>query len=185
MIIPLYNDAMATIISHPAILMAVYPAFRKYQFSSTTWIAAAICTIVPDFDVIGFQFGIRYGDLLGHRGLTHSIFFALLLSMIVAFAIHQRQKLAAFVFLFLCTLSHGLLDAFTDGGLGVAFFSPFSNTRYFFPWRLLEVSPIGISEFLSGPALSVLMSEIKFIWIPCVLIFLLGRCLHGRIQNNN
>ena len=176
---------MPTIISHPAILMAAYPAFRKYQFSSTTWIAAAICSIVPDFDVIGFQFGIRYGDLLGHRGLTHSIFFAFLLSAIVAFAIHQKQKLATFVLLFGCTLSHGILDAFTDGGLGIAFFSPFSNTRYFFPWRPLQVSPIGISGFLSGPALSVLMSEIKFMWIPCVVIFLLGRGLDGRIQNNS
>ena len=175
---------MPTIISHPAILMAVYPAFRKYQFSSTTWIAAAICSVVPDFDVIGFQFGIRYGDLLGHRGLTHSIFFALVFTAIVVFVIHQ-QKLTTFVFLFLCTVSHGILDAFTDGGLGIAFFSPFSNTRYFFPWRPLEVSPIGISGFLSGPALSVLMSEIKFIWIPCVVIYLIGRGFHVRVQNNS
>jgi inner membrane protein len=176
---------MPTIISHPAILLAVYPAFRKYQFSATTWVAAAICSIVPDFDVIGFRFGIRYGDILGHRGLTHSILFAIVLSVIVACVIHQKPKLVTFVFIFLCTLSHGILDAFTDGGLGIAFFSPFSNTRYFFPWRPLEVSPIGISGFLSGPALSVLMSEIKFIWIPCVLIFLLGRGLYGRAQNNS
>ena len=166
---------MPTIISHPAILMALYPAFRKYQFSSSTWLAAAICSVFPDFDVIGFQFGIQYGDVLGHRGLTHSILFAFVLSAIVAFCIHQKQKIAVFVFFFLCTLSHGILDAFTDGGLGIAFFSPFSNTRYFFAWRPLEVSPIGISGFLTGPALSVLMSEIKFIWIPCGLIFLFGR----------
>ena len=176
---------MPTIISHPAVLLAFHPAFRKYQLPSTIWIAAAICSIVPDFDVIGFQFGIRYGDLLGHRGLTHSILFAFLLSAILTLFIRQTQRFATFVFLFLCTLSHGILDAFTDGGLGIAFFSPFSNTRYFFPWRPLEVSPIGISGFLSGPALSVLMSEIKFIWIPCALIFLLGRGLHGRIQDNS
>jgi inner membrane protein len=166
---------MPTIISHPAVLMAFYSAFRRYEFSSTTWIAAAICTIVPDFDVIGFQFGIRYGDLLGHRGFTHSIFFALVLSVIVSFVIDGTERLATFMFVFVCTLSHGVLDAFTDGGLGVAFFSPFSNTRYFSPWRPLEVSPIGLSGFLSGPALSVLMSEIKFIWIPCALIYLFGK----------
>jgi inner membrane protein len=174
---------MPTIISHPAVLMAFHPAFRKYQFSSTTWIAAAICSIVPDFDVIGFRFGISYGDVLGHRGLTHSIFFAIVLATIISFVIQQKPKLGTFLFLFLCTVSHVFFDAFTDGGLGIAFFSPFSNTRYFFPWRPLEVSPIGISGFLSGPALSVLMSEIKFIWIPSVLIFLLGRGLHGRTQS--
>jgi inner membrane protein len=31
------------------------------------------------------------------------------------------------------TASHGILDAFTNGGLGVAFFAPFDKTRYFFP----------------------------------------------------
>jgi inner membrane protein len=176
---------MPTIISHPAVLLAFYPGFRKYQFPSSTWFTAAICSVLPDIDVIGFGFGIRYGDILGHRGFTHSILFALILSAVVAFIISAKSSWRPLsVFLFLCTLSHGILDAFTDGGLGVAFFSPFSNRRYFFPWRPLEISPIGIVGFLSGPALSVLMSEIKFIWIPCILIFLFGRGWNGRIQNS-
>src|SRR5262245_38094306 len=147
---------MPTIISHPAVLLAFYPGFRKYQFSSSIWFTAAICSVFPDIDVIGFQIGIQYGDVLGHRGLTHSILFALILSAVVAFSISAKQKSSwqsLFVFIFLCTLSHGILDAFTDGGLGIAFFSPFSNRRYFFPWRPLEVSPIGIVGFVSGPAL--------------------------------
>ena len=36
---------------------------------------------------------------------------------------------------------HGLLDAMTDGGLGVAFFSPFDNRRYFLPWTPIRVIP--------------------------------------------
>jgi hypothetical protein len=36
-------------------------------------------------------------------------------------------------FLFLATASHGILDAFTDGGRGIAFFAPFGTERYFFP----------------------------------------------------
>jgi hypothetical protein len=36
------------------------------------------------------------------------------------------------------TASHGMLDAMTDGGLGVAFFAPFDNARYFFP---METDP--------------------------------------------
>jgi hypothetical protein len=35
--------------------------------------------------------------------------------------------------LFLATAGHGLLDAMTNGGLGLAFFSPFDNHRYFLP----------------------------------------------------
>jgi hypothetical protein len=48
---------------------------------------------------------------------------------------------------FLSTLSHPLLDAMTDGGLRNAFFSPFSNRRYFFPVSPIAVPPIGIRVF--------------------------------------
>src|SRR6267378_8050335 len=44
-------------------------------------------------------------------------------------------------FFFLATASHGLLDAMTNGGLGVAFFAPFCDTRYFLPWQPIVVSP--------------------------------------------
>jgi len=38
----------------------------------------------------------------------------------------------------------------TKGGLGVAFFSPFDNSRYFLPWRPIRVSPIAIHRFFSA-----------------------------------
>lgn len=34
-----------------------------------------VCSMIPDLDVIGLAFGVRYGDPWGHRGMTHSIFF--------------------------------------------------------------------------------------------------------------
>ena len=72
----------------------------------------------------------------------------------------------------LATASHGVLDALTDGGLGVAFFSPFDNTRYFFPWRPLEVSPISITRFFSEGGGEVLRSEFKFVWLPLSSLWL-------------
>jgi inner membrane protein len=59
-------------------------------------------------------------------------------------------RFTLFTYLFLATASHGVLDAMTDGGLGVAFFSPFDNRRYFLPWRPIVVSPISIARFFSG-----------------------------------
>jgi inner membrane protein len=165
---------MPTIISHPAVLLALRPGFR---LPVSVYICGAFCSVLPDLDVVGFQYGIQYGDLFGHRGFTHSLFFASVFSALLTILIGLKQKrfsLHVFLFLFLCTVSHGLLDAFTDGGLGVAFFSPFSNTRYFFPWRPLRVSPIGLGNFLSGPVLNVLGSEFVFIWLPCVAIFLVS-----------
>jgi membrane-bound metal-dependent hydrolase YbcI (DUF457 family) len=61
------------------------------------------------------------------------------------------------------TASHGVLDAMTDGGLGIAFFAPFDNTRYFFPFRPVKVSPIGLS-FFSARGLDVIWSEL--LWAP-------------------
>jgi inner membrane protein len=145
-----------------------------------------VCSVIPDLDVIGFRYGIRYGDFWGHRGFTHSLLFAALLTGAAAAIIvfrrdvprHVRLLLSAY--LFLATASHGVLDAMTDGGLGVAFFSPFNNARYFLPWRPIRVSPIGLSRFFSPRAYAVLRSEFLWIWIPAALLVVLALKLSPR-----
>jgi inner membrane protein len=77
----------------------------------------------------------------------------------------------------LVTMSHGFLDAFTDGGLGIAFFAPFDSTRYFFPWRPLTVSPIGFTQFFSEWGMDVLLSELLWIGIPVGLWLVLLRVI--------
>jgi inner membrane protein len=66
--------------------------------------------------------------MLGHRGFTHSIVFAAALSALLTFTL-LRNSLGGnwliFLFLFISTLSHSLLDMLTNGGLGVALFAPF------------------------------------------------------------
>ena len=54
--------------------------------------------------------------------------------------------------------------------LGVAFFSPFDQTRYFFPLRPVAVSPIGIREFFSQHGLVVMTSELTWIWLPAAAL---------------
>ena len=72
--------------------------------------------------------------------------------------------------LFVVTASHGLLDALTNGGLGVAFFSPFDDTRYFLPYRPVEVSPLGIGAFFTPRALPLLWTEFVWIAVPVLLL---------------
>lgn len=139
------------------------------------WLLTAICPVLPDFDVIGFVFGIRYGDVLGHRGITHSFFFALVLAGLVVLLFFRelrpgRTRAMLFFYFFIITASHSVLDALTNGGLGVAFFAPLNNDRYFFPWRPLEVSPIGIEPFLSGEGIEVFVSEAIWIWAPSAIL---------------
>ena len=73
-------------------------------------------------------------------------------------------------YFFIITASNGLLDAMTNGGLGVAFFSPFDTTRYFFPWRPLVVSPVNPVYFFSNWGISVLRNEAVWIWLPCLAL---------------
>lgn len=72
--------------------------------------------------------------------------------------------------LFVITASHGVLDAMTNGGLGVAFFSPFDRTRYFLPWTPIQVSPIGAGSFFSSRGLEVIWSEIVWLWSPTIIV---------------
>lgn len=176
---------MASAFSHAFVALALGRATPHPVMTRQVLYVGMACSMVPDLDVIGFSFGIRYGDLWGHRGLTHSLFFAGLLSAVLAGLWYRRESTSAkawlFVYFFLCTASHGVLDAMTDGGLGVAFFSPFDTSRYFFAVRPVAVSPIGIGEFFTADAFRVLASEVTWIWIPTLGVWLLVRSLQ-RIQ---
>jgi inner membrane protein len=54
----------------------------------------------------------------------------------------------------------------TNGGLGVAFFAPFSSARFFLPFHPIEVSPISIAAFFTHRGIEVLESELLWIWLP-------------------
>jgi inner membrane protein len=162
---------MPTIFTHPAaaLLKTWWP-----RLPMRVAIAGAIATIVPDLDVAAFAFGIPYEHPFGHRGFTHSIVFALLVAFLGTLVLRVGEhRWATFMFLFLCTSSHGLLDACTNGGLGVAFFAPFDNARYFFPWTPIRVSPIG-ARFFSARGMATLRSEAVWVWVPSVVMALVG-----------
>lgn len=172
---------MASAFSHALVALALGKVSRQSSFTWRTVCLGMVCSVVPDLDVIGLYFGIPYGDLWGHRGLTHSLPFAGVLSALFVGMLYRqhsvRVKTAVFFYLLLCTASHGLLDAMTDGGLGVAFFSPLDTTRYFFSVRPIAVSPIGIRGFFHEGAFRVLASEAQWIWLPAAAAFVVLRTL--------
>jgi inner membrane protein len=142
------------------------------------WTVAMVCSALPDVDVIGFEFGVRYGDLWGHRGMTHSILFAAVTGILVGnwFGGSRTEKIGQSILVFLITASHGVLDAMTNGGLGIAFLSPFDATRYFLPWRPILVSPIG-AAFFSSRGVAVIWSEMLWVWLP---VLAAGLILYSR-----
>jgi inner membrane protein len=168
---------MCSVLTHPVVPIALSVFLPQGAASPVLLIAGAVCSVIPDLDVIGFRFGIKYSDMLGHRGLTHSILFAAALGAVLTLTLFRHAQgggWAIFFFLFLSTLSHTLLDMLTNGGLGVALLAPFSNERYFFPLRPIEVSPIGISNFFSEWGIRVVLSELRWVWLPSAVVFALG-----------
>src|SRR5437773_1264443 len=164
---------MPTVVTHAISAAALTSAFPASSVPRRLIILGAICAMTPDVDVFGFRFGIPYGALWGHRGLTHSLAFAFCLSILAWFVampyvVGFVHRAVLWLYLFLCSASHGVLDAFTNGGLGIAFFSPFDTTRYFFPFRPIRVSPIG-ADFFSPEGVSVLYSEFIWVWVPCIV----------------
>jgi len=138
--------ALASLISHAIAALGIGTVFARPGIPKRVWAIGAVCSILPDIDVVGFRFGIRYGDFWGHRGFTHSLLFASILATLALVVgcphpLSGLNRTWLWLYFFLATASHGFLDAMTNGGLGVAFFSPFHNTRFFLPWRPILVSP--------------------------------------------
>lgn len=163
---------MASAFTHAFFAAAMGEVYTSESQPARFWLLSVLCAVLPDADVVGFAFGVHYGSMFGHRGITHSLAFAMLLACAVVFLFFRdsanRSGLVAYFFL--VTASHGALDALTNGGLGVAFFAPFSGARYFFPFRPVEVSPIGPSSFFSAWGLAVIKSEMLWVWLPASLV---------------
>jgi inner membrane protein len=146
-----------------------------------------VCSVLPDLDVLGFPLGIAYEDALGHRGLSHSLAFAAVVAAVATPLFFRapgwqglRGRVA--VYLFVVTASHGIFDAMTNGGLGVAFFSPFDTTRYFLPFTPVQVSPIGVAAFFSERSIGLLVTEMVWIALPWSLFSVAVLFVRRRIE---
>lgn len=179
---------MASVFSHALVAATLSKVSSAKANFLKLCLLAIFCAVIPDADILAFKFGIPYAHPLGHRGFTHSITFALLLAIFLKIIFYWKDSLwskkgmGIVTILFLSGISHGLLDALTTGGLGVGFFIPFDNERYFLPFRVIQVSPIGIKNFFSAWGVKVIMSEAIWIGLPC-LILLVGNWIVGKLKN--
>jgi inner membrane protein len=131
-----------------------------------------VCAALPDADVLAFRWGIPYESQWGHRGFTHSLAFSMWLGLVCAAASRWWQSNFAktFCFVTFAACSHAVLDAATNGGLGVALWWPFAAERVFWPFTPIEVSPISLRRFFSGRGLAVLWSEFAWVWLPAAAL---------------
>jgi inner membrane protein len=157
---------MPSSIGHALVATAIGAPLAPADPTRRYWIAGILCAVLPDLDAVGRPFGWGdFGFLGGHRALTHSIFFAVVLGVVVALLAFRDVRWRGYrgriiAYLVLATASHGALDAFAAYGDGVEFFAPLSAARYAAPWRPLD-----------------LLNEIVWIWFPAVLMIVTVRRL--------
>ena len=171
---------MPTIIAHAVVGLTLARLMPTHQRSPKAYALAAGCAMLPDVDMltrlVSGDFGLA-PHWLQHRGFLHSLSFAMLTGLLVtllAYGFQWRHRFAqwwAYVLLFAgVTASHGLLDAFTNGGAAIALLAPFSWATYFAPWRPLEVSPFWLGVF-GDRGNAVLRSELLWLALPCAVLW--------------
>ena len=126
-------------------------------------VAFTALSLLPDADVVAFWLRIPYSAPFGHRGASHSFVAAAAVGLLAGLAARPlgQRFLRTALFSAAVVASHGLLDTLTDGGLGIALLWPFSNERFFAPWRPIPVAPIGMG-FLSERGMRVAMAELVY-----------------------
>lgn len=94
----------------------------------------AVAGFLPDLDVLVRFSSNPYGEMLYHRGFTHSLFFAPLVGPILGYLLwlyygKESDKLRAWIYLMIAGLiTHPLLDVFTT--YGTQLLAPFSYHRF-------------------------------------------------------
>lgn len=111
---------------------------KKVGNKAPLW--GAIAGTIPDLDVLASIFQGEFQYLVAHRGLTHSIFFCVLVAPMLGWLIHRyyrkyRNKEEASarawtILAFWALFTHPLLDCFTSWGTQL--FYPFSDYRVAF-----------------------------------------------------
>ncbi len=181
---------MATVFTHGFLAAALALTAPPRLYSARLLAILAGVAVLPDLDVVGFALGISLDHPLGHRGWSHSLAFAAVVGLLGAtllFRHHQpltRPWWGLTALIGVACASHGVLDALTNGGRGVAFLLPFTDERYFFPWRPIHVSPLGVAAFFERRSLSILQSELLWIWLPVAGLFAVAaaaRLARGRL----
>jgi inner membrane protein len=157
-----------TPISHAAVGCAIAAWTQRAAPSGRVCAVAAACAALPDIDVIGWPLHLSDASLFSHRGITHSLAFALVTAAVVAWT--QRDTRLFFI-LGLALLSHGFLDALSTYSLGVAFLAPFTMQRFRFLW-----TPLGSP---TGGLAGQLVEEAVVVLLPAILIAWLGRKRRG------
>ncbi len=166
---------MPTILTHTAIPIAIGFGLGRNIIPPRLIAAGVAASVIPDLDVLAFRLNVAYSSDYGHRGFSHSLAFAAVLGFLAVLIAPwlRAKRLTSFLFVLVSAAWHGLLDMLTNGGLGVALLWPYASERMFFPWQVIQVSPLSLWQFLGLKGWRVIASELLWVWLPASIAFIL------------
>lgn len=123
-------------VTHTLLGAAIGETILGKRIGQKAMFYGALVSNLPDIDVLGILFLSDSQQLIFHRGITHSLFFVILISFLLGWIFNRRFSYnhinwMNWTWLFMITLlSHLVLDSLNCYGLGL--FEPFSNERISF-----------------------------------------------------
>jgi inner membrane protein len=158
---------MATIYTHAVVGLGLARVYASRRMPWGFWGLAALLPVIPDFDAVSTA---AYGSPLGHRGITHSLAFALWVGALAASLTFRYFRVSFWSLsglFFVLIASHGVLDALTRGGMPIPFFWP-AEGRYG-NWGPIPVSDVCFE--LPDPRRSrSVRSELLWVWLPTAIL---------------
>lgn len=108
------------------------PAWRDLAFWS-------VLALLPDVDFVTMAFGVPLDATWGHRGVSHSLLVAAVMTGAIAWTARGARRSPWWIagVAALVGLTHPMLDSMTGTGYGCSLWWPFDTTRYFMPWTPL------------------------------------------------
>jgi len=121
-------------ITHIVLGAAIGEAMLGKKIGKKAMLWGALANSLPDIDVIANFFADPVSALLIHRGITHSFFFAFIISPVLAYLFYRTHlKFSAsykgyLLFFLIAIICHDVIDVFTS--YGTALLEPFSHKRF-------------------------------------------------------
>ena len=160
---------MSTVISH-SLVGAGISSFFRFENKKKIMITSLLLAALPDSDTLVMT-AIGCGTIFDHRGVFHSIFFAILVGSLVAYLFKQKKWIEPSEFIKLAilfsavTFSHPFADGFsTSWRYGVSYLAPFDMTKYFWFSSPLPLVPLSPVQLFSARGINIFLVEVAMLW---------------------
>lgn len=179
---------MATALTHALLALPFAPRDRDGKLDRPLLAIGAALAMAPDLDVLWYR-SFAAGHWLSHRGVTHSLAVALVVSALAAVLyerLAQRRDRPAldpqpFIYFFACMFSHAALDMITVGARGVALLAPFEDSRWLAPLRFISAAWFSPRYTFADRNLAILVTELRWIWLPAIALFVVRGAMYNRL----